>query len=143
MRRVSGAAVLAVAMLIDVARAASWCGDALNPATGVTSPVSATRRHLSGSTVSARLVCRRPKSVCNGHAGKIEGTLAASPGGGGYLTGTLTYKHRFVCGVGCAVSIEGDRPSLFACSYTCPSPAIVRSGSFTIQRRCAVAGPGA
>jgi hypothetical protein len=90
-----------------------------------------------GTAVAAKLVCKKPKDVCNRRAGKIEGTLSLVGPNLDHLSGTLTYKHGPVCSLGCQIDTDpAASPELAACSYVCPSGSKVTEGAFTVMRQC-------
>jgi hypothetical protein len=140
MRTVVTVRRLVVAAVVLVAVPASprhWCGSAVNPGSGLTSPAFLTHTASHGAAVSARLVCKKPKDVCNRRSGKITGTLTLAGPNVDDISGTLTYKHGLVCGLSCEADTDSTgQPQTVACSYTCPSGSKVTQGAFTVQRDC-------
>jgi hypothetical protein len=124
------------------AEARHWCGSALNYANALTSPALLNHTTSHGPAVAAKLVCKKPKDVCNRRSGKIAGTLTIAGPNVDNLSGTLTYKHGLVCGLFCQLDTDASgQPQSAECSYTCPAGSKVTEGAFTVQYDCSTGGP--
>lgn len=135
--------VFAVVLLLLAAPAAEahWFGHAFNVYTGATSRTRFKPR-VSGSQANGQLRCARPRGVCNGRVGRIDGALTGPPGGLRTFVGTLGYAGAgVVCRLACEVTRLPSGPrdpgpdSFWSCVWDqCQGPARVPTGTFTTQR---------
>ena len=114
-------------------RAAGFCGFAYNFANAAQAKVRLKQYRPGASGVTARLVCSKWRTICNGRAGKIDFVESTFPGTTApILQGTLRYGTRLACGVYCQVEGTVAAPSMLFCQFNCPSDSAAVQVSFTV-----------
>jgi hypothetical protein len=125
--------VLAIAAPASRVHAAGFCGFAYNFANASQAKVLLKRYRVGESSVEARLVCQRWRTICNGRAGRIQFHVGAFPiTSAPILQGTLRYGRRLSCSVFCQVDGTVEAPNMLFCQFNCPAGAAARQVSFTV-----------
>lgn len=136
------ATCIALLLIAGAAHAKSFCGFALNFANEMQAKVHVKAYKVVGDDVSAKLVCSKWHSICNGKVGKIHATASTFPNTTiPIVSGALEYGTKLVCGVYCQVDGTLVAPNELVCRFNCPAGSNAVQVSFTVGKTTCKTGP--